>query len=553
MLKRLYIRNYALFAETEVHFRRGLNVLTGETGAGKSMLIGALGLIMGERADTSAVFLSEGKCVVEAEFGDLSDNRIVQLALFEDFDLNSESLIIRREIAASGKSRAFINDTPVTLEVLRAISGLLLDLHGQHENVTLLSHDSQLDLLDTYAGTTPQVATFAKKLTEVNRLRNEIERLRTADTDARRQMDFILHQVKELESAHLREGEEEELEAELNRLQHSEDIRMALGLATEVLYNQENALYTQLGSLLTQLRKVATVDAGIAAQTETLATAQQSLREAAFSLQSILEQVEVSPERLAQIEERIGMYHSLKLKYAARNSAELIALLTSLQAKVQDVETSGERISALENELQAAQAELLQLGEAIEQQRFVVKPELENAVNTLLTEVGFKQARFEVEVTRSNKPSGKGLNAVRFMIATNPGLPAGELSSTASGGEISRVMLAIKAAMADKSDYPVLIFDEIDTGISGEIANKVGNVMRSMAGRFQLFTITHLPQIAGRGTEHFEIYKQVLDGRTSSSVRLLSDNERVEAIARMISGDAPSEAARNNARELLRA
>lgn len=551
MLKRLYIRNYALFAETEVTFRRGLNVLTGETGAGKSMLIGALGLIMGARSDSSAIFLADEKCVIEAEFGDLSDNRIVQLALFEDFDLVSDGLTIRREISPSGKSRAFINDTPVTLEVLRAISGLLLDLHGQHENVALLSHESQLDLLDTYASVQARVAEFGKKLTQTNKLRSEIDRLRTADAESRKQMDYILHQVKELEGAHLREGEEEELEAELNRLQHSEDIRMALGMATETMYNQENALYTQLGTVITQLRKVATVDATIAAQTEVLVLAQQSLRDASFSLQSILEQVEVSPERLSFIEERIGLYHNLKLKYASRTTGELIALLATLQGKVQDVESSGERIAALESQLQAEADELQAMGEGIEQERLAVKPQLEAAVNGLLTEVGFKQAQFVVEVTRSSKPSAKGLNAVRFMIATNPGLPAGELSSTASGGEISRVMLAVKAAMADKSDYPVLIFDEIDTGISGEIANKVGNVMRSMAGRFQLFTITHLPQIAGKGTEHFEIYKQVTDGKTASSVRQLTDAERVEAIARMISGDALSDAVLSSARELL--
>lgn len=516
------------------------------------MFIGALGLIMGNRSDSSAIFLSDEKCVVEAEFGSLSDNRIVQLALFEDFDIAHDSLTIRREISASGKSRAFINDTPVTLDVLKSISGLLLDLHGQHENVALLSHDSQLDLLDEYAGTQSDVLAFGKKVTAQNRLHQRMEEIRRSEADARRQMDFIQFQVKELEAANLRENEEEELEQELMRLQNAEDIRNALSFATETLYNQENALYAQMNSVLTQLRKIAVYDAGVNTQVELLTEAQHTLRESTFSLQHILEQVEANPEHLANLEARLGLYHSLKMKYAVRSAAELLELLASLRNKIAEVESVEETLAGLQRETDALAAELIALGESIETRRRAAADTLAHNVNSLLTEVGFKQAQFAVELSHTTKPTAKGYNTARFMIQTNAGLPLSDLSSTASGGEISRVMLAIKAAMADKAEFPVLIFDEIDTGISGEIANKVGDVMRRLAERFQLFTITHLPQIAAKGTEHFEIYKAVHAGRTSSSVRRMETEERVDAIARMISGDNPTEAARNNARELMR-
>lgn len=564
MLSKLYIRNYGLFEETQVDFLPGLNILTGETGAGKSLLVGALGLILGKRADNSSIFLSDEKSVIEATFSHLSSERCKLLSSFEDFDLEGNELIIRREIRANGKSRAFVNDTPVSLSVLKEVGLQLLDLHGQHENQLLLSTDQQIELLDVYAGSREKTLLFEQKLQTYHTLNNQIKALIAQEEQVKQQYDFLQHQVKELEEAQLEVGEEESLEEEIKLLQNTEDIREGLAYAINQLYHNENAIYSQLGDATQALEKIHSVSQDIHSNYSQLIGAQEVLKEVAFSLQELLEQAESNPERLAIVEERLALYHSLKRKYNLSSGEELLAKYQELSGQLGEADSMEDRIAQLTEESLQQREELTTLGLEIEQLRLAAKSPLEQRINTLLNEVGFKRARYEVHIERNQQEKGeivlenipvkfhaKGINRVSFLIQTNPGVPSGPLSHIASGGELSRVMLAIKTILAEKFEFPVLIFDEIDTGISGEIANKVGQVMSQLGNKFQIIAITHLPQIAAKGNQHFKLIKEIEGNSTRSTVKQLSPVGRVHELATMMSGEHPSETALRNAQELL--
>lgn len=565
MLKNLYIKNYALFEECQVTFPGGLNILTGETGAGKSLLVGALGLIMGKRADSSAVFFPDTKCIVEAGFGDFSRNLHKKLESYEDFDFEDGQLIIRREISPSGKSRAFINDTPASLQLVKEISNMLVDLHGQHENQSLLLPDQQMAVLDAFVGNQKLLSKFSKKLAGLKETQAEIRQLERKESEAQNRQDFLDFQIEELKEANLQVEEEEQLEQELNLLQNSEEIRDALAFACETLYNREElSVHQQVSEVVGQLEKFSNVGEEYKNYVEQLIESRELLKETSFALQNMLDAVDSDPERLSFIEERLAIYHNLKLKYKLRSGAELVELYEKLCEQADEFASLEGRITEL-RKLEVEQKEnVMALGLELEESREKGRHALEEQINNLLTEVGFNEARLMMKIERNFQENGdleiegkhiratsSGINKVTFLIRTNPGLPMGPLSQIASGGEISRVMLAIKSALADRLEFPVLIFDEIDTGISGEIANKVGRVMQQLAERFQIISITHLPQIASKGHDHFMILKEVNNGRTISSVRKLGLDERIYQLARMISGDDPSESAIKNALEMI--
>ncbi len=564
MLSKLIIRNYGLFEEAQVEFLPGLNILTGETGAGKSLLVGALGLILGRRVDNSSIFLSDDKCVIEGTFSQLSPKRLNILSSFEEFDLDGSELIIRREIRTNGKSRAFINDTPVSLQVLKEVGLNLLDLHSQHENQLLLSTDQQVELLDIYAGCVDQSHQFGTALQAYRDLGQKIETLEAKEQQVKQQYEFLQHQVKELEEAQLQAGEEEALEEEIKLLQSTEDIRENLALATNSLYHEENALYNQLGEVLQALEKIREVSQDLQNNFSQLLGSQETLKEVAFSLQALLEQAESNPERLTIVEERLALYHSLKLKYKLQSGEELLAKYEELSGQLGEADSMEGHIAQLKEEYSQKLEELSSLGLEIEKHRLQAKASLEQRINHLLSEVGFKRATYEVQIERNQHDVGelfldnqqiklqpRGINRVTFLIQTNPGTPAGPLSHIASGGELSRVMLAIKTILAEKFEFPVLIFDEIDTGISGEIANKVGQVMNQLSHDFQIIAITHLPQIAAKGNQHFKLIKEIEGNQTRSTIKQLSMVGRVHELATMMSGEHPSETALRNAQELL--
>ncbi|MEO1415236.1 MAG: DNA repair protein RecN [Bacteroidota bacterium] len=565
MLQHLYIKNYALFKETHIDFLQGLNILTGETGAGKSLLIGALGLIMGKRADSSFVFLYDEKCIVEGTFGRLPSIIQKQLNAFEEFDLEENGEItIRREIRPNGKSRAFINDTPVSLQLLREVSSLLLDMHGQHDNQVLLSADKQLDLLDEYADCSDELQQYQAQLKIVDSLSQQIAELEEKERAAKGQWEYLKFQVDELDKAGLQANEEDELEQELNLLQHSEEIREALGGAIELLYQVDNSIYNQLSEVIVPLRKVSNVNQNLGESVQGLDEMLEQIKESTFSFQEMLERVETDPERLAFIEERLALYHSLKLKYQVQSGQELVDLYERIATQLTEFDSLEENIQRLRKEFEQAVNLLGKWGQQLESRRLKAQPLLQQTVDMLLAQVGFQKARFMIDIKRNFhengslelegariKPLSHGINKVYFQIQTNPGVPAGPLSQIASGGEISRVMLAIKAALAEKSSFPVMIFDEIDTGISGEIAKKVGVVMQQLANKFQILSITHLPQIAAKGKAHFFIRKKVEGEKTFSSVSQLDHDARIQVVAQMLSGDEPTASAIKNAEELI--
>ena len=566
MLTQLYIRNYGLFEEERIQFGPGLNILTGETGAGKSLLVGAVGMIMGKRADSSAVFLSEDKCIVEGTFEQLSGPVLQQLHTYQDnFDLEGDGVTLRRELRANGKSRSFINDTPVSLNLMKEVASFLLDLHGQHENQSLLRIEKQLELLDMYAGCEAQVTAFGGAWKEIQRLQKEIQELEAKEQILKQQFDYLKFQLEELEAAQLAAGEEDRLTQELQLLQNAETIRETLGLATEKLYNEEVSIYSQLSEVLTSLEKIGNLQSVLNNEVTRIKGLCDSVQESSFTLQNLLDQVESDQERLQFAEERLGVYHSLKLKYAVGSGEELIEKYQELKGNLDDYDSLGSEIQVKRDQLNSQMDVLGELGLAIEKTRLRTIPVLADQVQSILQEVGMPKAEFSIKVERLYHPEGplecegemvrpgsRGINRVDFMIRPNPGTPEGPLSQIASGGEISRVMLALKTALATRADFPVLIFDEIDTGISGEVAKRVGELMNQLGNKFQLLSITHLPQIAARGKQHLKIVKKSREGQTLSQVEQLSEEARVQELAMMLSGESPSASAIANARELLK-
>ncbi len=566
MLNKLYIRNFALIQEIEIQLGEGLNILTGETGAGKSLLLGAIGLILGKRVDYSMIFDPGKKCIVEATFGNLPAGILEELENYEDFDLEDGQgqVIIRREASPSGKSRAFINDTPVSLGILRDVTSLLVDLHGQHENQRLLAPEQQIRLLDQFAGVSREVLEFQDLLNKMKQSETELERLQQEETQARQQQDYFSFQFKELEEARLDGEDEEALDQQLNLLENAEGIQQTLAQTTEGIYDDEQSIYNRLSDLLHDLENVSRLDPVIGEQYERLSEVRYVLEEASRSLDKVRDRVETDPETLQAVEERVSELNKLKMKFNARDLEELIAIRDDFSEKIGRFDSLGMEIEQVKNDLAGQEKALIKLGLAIEKKRKAVSGELKKEIDQLMTAVGLDNAAFEVEINRPVGEQGRllideqrvkanntGINTVDFKIRTNKGMPMGSLSQVASGGEISRVMLAIKAVLASKAELSSLIFDEIDTGISGEVANKVGRVMRQLGNNYQLIAITHLPQIAGKGHQHFKIFKEVKGETTITYIRPLDNEGRVLELAKMLSGEHPTESAIRNAKELI--
>ncbi|MFN8397814.1 MAG: DNA repair protein RecN [Bacteroidia bacterium] len=564
MLRSLYISNYALIDETDMELGRGLNILTGETGAGKSLLLGAIGLILGRRVDYGFIFNPEKKCVVEAVFQSLPEGIVAELKRMEDFDWDDEFLVVRREAAADGKSRAFINDTPVNLNVLKEVTGMLVDLHGQHQNQMLLDQDFQLKLLDQYAGTSNEAREFGRLLGQMSKLRKQIEDLRQEEASAKQQQDYFAFLAEELTNANLNLEEGETLGEELELMEHAGEIKETLAYVQNSLYDDEASAYSQLSAAIDLLDRAGRINSAIGQHRQSLQEVRIVLEDAVRELGRIGDKIDLDPAVLQAMQERSDFLNRLKKKYNAKDIAELIAIRDDYAAKLGHFSSLGEQIEALEGEIVQLQGQLAKSGLELEGKRKRVAATLNAAVDDLLRQVGLETARFEVAIDRivdphgfltldgeSVQPHATGLNKVDFRIRTNSGMPMGSLGQVASGGEVSRVMLAIKSALAEKAELSVLIFDEIDTGISGEIANKVGRVMAQLANRYQIIAITHLPQIAAKGSHHFKIYKESTQDKTVSRVSSLDEDGRIMELAHMLSGADPSESAIRNAKELI--
>ncbi|MCQ2239368.1 MAG: DNA repair protein RecN [Bacteroidaceae bacterium] len=552
MLKQLYIQNYTLIDKLDISFANGFSVITGETGAGKSIMLGAIALLLGQRADSKVIRQGATKCVVEATFG--LDNPAA-VTLLKDFDeeCDVQECIIRRELMASGKSRAFINDSPAPLSVLKQLGELLLDVHSQHKNLLLNQADFQLEVLDTLAHNELQrkeyLLTYQNYRQKQRELQNAIE---TAQQNQAEE-DYLNFQFQQLDEARLEPGEQEELEEEQDMLTHAEDIKQALFECNGLLQNDQQGIIGQLRMVLGTLNSLSDMYPKSREWAERVESTYIELKDIADELEQEEERVEFNPQRLELVNDRLDTLYSLQKKHGKQSVEELITLRDELAAKLECIGNSDEHIAQLKAEVLKLGKELNAKAKVLTEQRKKSAVIVEKEMKARLIPLGMPNVQFVVELNVLKEPTSTGTDKVRFLFSANKGNTPQELSQVASGGEIARVMLSLKALIAGSVQLPTIIFDEIDTGVSGQIAEKMAMIMKEMGdNQRQVISITHLPQIAAKGSVHYKVYKDDNDEITTSHMKQLGEEERVEEIAHMVSGSELTEAALNNARELLK-
>jgi DNA repair protein RecN (Recombination protein N) len=550
MLQKLHIQNYAIIDEVEIDFSQKLNIITGETGAGKSILMGALSLILGERAESAALLNREKKCIVEGYFASGNKKEIKQF--FKDNDLDPEDeLVIRREIGVNGKSRAFVNDTPVNLEQLRELSSMLVDLHQQFDTLELGESDFQREVLDALAGNAAFLVIYQSVYHQWQQSRKELEELQQQKTRFTATYDYNKFLCDELEEAGFKENELEDLDSELKLLSNAEGIKTALSRVSEELNEGEKPLVQQLKSLLHQLQPYTAYHQQLPALLERLQSAQIELADIAGEVEHINNHVQYDPQRIEQINERLSLGYKLLKKHGLKNTSELLALQAVLSDKLLAVLNIDEAIVIREKETTQLQQQATEQATKLSaNRRKQIKP-LEEKVNKLLLQVGMPNARLKIEMETIASLQTHGSDKIDFLFDANKSNRFESVRKVASGGELSRLMLCIKSLVAQSLDLPTLIFDEIDTGISGEAAKQVGIIMKELAAARQVISITHQPQIAGKADAHFFVYKEIKGDAIKTNIRLLSKDERITAIAKMLSGEKPTAAALENAREML--
>ncbi len=548
MLQSLYIRNYVLIDRLEMEFDSGFTTITGETGAGKSILMGALSLILGKRVDTSVLKLKDAKCIVEGTF---QPGESLQ-EIFRSHELDFEPVTtLRREISPSGKSRAFVNDTPVNLNALRELGNRLVDIHSQHQNLQLNDHLYQMEVVDHLAGLHEELEGYQKTFSAYTVNGRELERLREESSRLKGELDYMQFQYQELESAQLKEGEMQSLETDLQRAEHTEEIRKALYTAAGHLTDETAGILDQLRESLQQLKKITGVFSPAAEWAGRMESAYIELKDLAAEVLAEAGKVDLEPGVLERLQERVDLLYGLMQKHRAGNIDELIALRERLSERIDSLVFSEDRIRELETERGKLRKELEKRADLLHLKRSEAAVELQHKVEPQLRQLGIPNARFSAIVGPSGGFNEFGTDEVRFLFSANKQVDQEEISSVASGGEMSRLMLCIKSLVSGRKGMPTLIFDEIDAGVSGEIADRVGGIMKQLANGRQVIAITHLPQVASRGGEHFTVFKEDTDDATYTRIRKLGNSERVTEIARMLSGKEVTEAALSNARNLL--
>lgn len=554
MLRKLSIQNYAIIDELEIEFSGKLNIITGETGAGKSIIMGALGLILGQRADSSVLLNHAKKSIIEGIFvPDLHKESVtVSIQRFlEENELDiAEELIVRREIGVNGKSRAFINDTPVNLATLAELSSRLVDLHQQFDTLALGKTDFQRQVLDALAGHSGLLETYLRDYQEWQALRRECELLKERQFSFEKEADYNRFQFDELEEARFRENELEEIEAELKLMGNAESIRHALGAVYHNLVESEEPLVAQLKSSQNLLSGYSSFHPGVEAILQRMQSAQIELRDIADEVDALNRQIHFDPEKLEQMNERLSLGYRLQKKHGVNSTEGLLTIRRQLEEKLQAVMDLGQQIKDKEEAAENLLAEVRKQAGALSDGRKKQVKTLEERVNKLLVQVGMPNARLKVDV-QATELNAYGADAVEFLFDANRSGQFQPVRKVASGGELSRLMLCIKSLVAQSFDLPTLIFDEIDTGISGEAARQVGLIMKGMAASRQLICITHQPQIAGKADAHFFVYKEIVGNSVKTGIRMLGTEERITAIAKMLSGEKPTAAAMENAREMV--
>jgi DNA repair protein RecN (Recombination protein N) len=551
MIQHLTIKNYALIDELELDLSGGMTIITGETGAGKSILLGALSLLLGSRADLSALYSKDLKCVIEGTFN-TADYELG--AFFGEHDIDIDPVtIIRREIGKDGKSRAFINDTPVNLSVLKELGSRLIEIHSQHETLTLNNSGFQMMVLDSCAGSAGHLEAYRKVYKDYNHSLELLGQLKERESKAASEQDYLQFQFDELESAQLKQGEKEAMEKELELLNNSESISLSLSRASEIINGDQDNILRAVSSVVTSLQPVATFHTGVEDILKRLRSLQIELKDIASELDVVAGSVSYDPVRAEIVSDRLDLIYRLEQKHRLQTVEELIALKDSISEKLLSFSSLGDEIEKTEKLCSRLLSELEKHAGKLSANRHKAVEGIEQQVQKTLSNLGMKHAVLKIDL--QSLPKGQfrdsGTDTVEFLFSANKGIEYRELSKVASGGELSRLMLSIKSILASLRGLPTIIFDEIDTGISGEVAHKVGNILKSMSKERQVIAITHLPQMAGKGDSHLYVYKNASGAKTVTRIRQLTPDERVEEIARMLSGEKPSAAAKANARELL--
>ena len=550
MLRSLYIQNYALIEKLDIDFGSGFSVITGETGAGKSIILGAIGLLLGQRADVKSIRRGAAKCVIEARFEIAGYG---MQPFFEENELEYEDeCILRREVYASGKSRAFINDTPASLVQMKELGEQLIDVHSQHQNLLLNKEGFQLNVLDILAHDEEELAAYQSLHREWKQAQRDLENLIALAGQNKADEDYIRFQLEQLEDAHLTAGEQEELEREADTLSHAEEIKAGLFRAGQVMNSDEGGLLFALKECLNTMSGLQKVYPSAGELAERLESSYIELKDISQEISGKEEEVEFNPARLEEVNDRLNLVYTLQQKHRVSTVDELLALADDYAAKLSNITSSDEQIEELKSRSEALYNKVKKQAAVLTELRTAAAREVEKQMAARLIPLGMPNVRFRVEIGTRKEPGAHGADTVGFLFSANKNGALQNISSVASGGEIARVMLSVKAMIAGAVKLPTIVFDEIDTGVSGEIADRMADIMQEMGDSDrQVISITHLPQIAARGRAHYKVYKQDNETETNSHIRRLTDEERVEEIAHMLSGATLTEAALNNAKALL--
>lgn len=550
MLTRLYILHYALIERLDIDFTEGFSVITGETGAGKSIMLGALGLLLGGRADAKAIQQGATKCCVEATF-DVSRLQLGALMEEADIDFDGRECIVRREVTAAGKSRAFVNDTPVQVAFLKRLGAQLIDIHSQHRNLLLGEENFLLETLDTVGDTAPLLADYQQSFQAWKAAVSQLEHLRKQAAQGAADADYMQHRLQLLEEANLEDGEQENLETEAEMLSHVEDIKTAFYQATMALNGEENSPITAARTAAHALESVSQVYNGTSELVERLESMRIEMEDIADEVERISESLEFDPARLQFVNDRLSTIYSLEEKFAVTTVEELLSKMEELRTALNQIENSDELIQELETETANRYQALLSAGEALTEARKAAAEYVSKHLCTTLASLGMPSATLSFAFAHRPHPEASGTASVTLLFSGNHKVAPQDVSQIASGGEIARLMLALKALIAGHKNLPTIVFDEIDTGVSGTMAERMAQVMQEMAAHCQVLCITHLPQIAALGNRHYRVHKAETEEGTTSHIDLLDNEARIREIANMLSGAQLTEAAINNARALL--
>ena len=555
MLKHLYIRNFALIKELDIDFLSGFSVITGETGAGKSIMLGAINYLLGQRADIKSILPGADKCTIEATFG-IEGYNLKTLFEENDTDYDENECIIRREFTTSGKSRAFVNDTPANLTFLKELGYQLIDIHSQHQNLLIAKEDFQLHILDVMGQNNMLLQEYQACYAAYRQAEQELRNAKEILARSKAEEDYLRFQLEQLEELNPKPGEDEELEEEQNELTHAEEIKSVLYKADSQFSNdtEPGGVIELLKHISQGIQSLSRVYPAVEEYAERIDSALIELKDISSELSDLAEKVEYNPERLEEINNRLDQLYSLEKKHDVKSAAELEAFMLDVRKKLDVITNGEERIEELEKAVQDKLAKAITLAEKLSKSRATAAKEVEASISHMLTQLDIPNNKFEIKIEKNRQLTEKGADQVTFFFSANKNVDIRAISEVASGGEIARLMLALKAITSKRENLPTIIFDEIDTGVSGKVASSMANLMKEMTAnnKHQVIAITHLPQIASCGTTHYWVYKEDTEEQTYSHIRKLTQEERITEIAHMLSGNEISDAAILNAKQLLK-